>query len=760
MNNKMPKLNLKRPLYVQLFFTGFAFLLMTLLSYLFVNKIVKDNIFRNTESVLDFLQAQIETDITEMKTTLGAFSQAVRGMILNGEDSEKLKYYTDEISIFLRSMEKSEFSVNGVYGYIDKFPGGSLFLNGLNMQLPDDYSPTQRPWYIASLTAGRGIVETAPYRDTVTNEIIITYLCNIFDEKGGRLGVVCVDARASYIGEKVINMIQSKNGFGYLATHDLTVLAHSNPEFSGLKLSDPVIPLSKFTDILLEKGVISETPMVNWRGEPAVYFARRLPNGWYLGFLTIKSIYYQKAREMALTLGMLGVALAAVLIMVLIRVDAARNKSNMESRHKSSFLANMSHEIRTPMNAIIGMVTIGKSVSDIERKDYCLSKIGDASNHLLGVINDILDMSKIEANKFDLSPVEFIFEKMLQRVINVINFRIDEKNQKFSVSIDKNIPRMLIGDDQRLAQVLTNLLGNAIKFTPEKGSITLNASFVKEENGVCILQISVSDTGIGISPDQQTRLFQSFEQAESNTTRKYGGTGLGLAISKSIVEMMGGEIWIKSEVGKGSTFTFTVQMKRAAEITDENENADKQQAKVQVSAGVFTGRRLLLVEDVEINREIVQSLLEPTQLQIDCAENGAEAVRMYTENPDKYDVIFMDVQMPEMDGYEATRRIRAFEKDRNGSIESPKDGNSSTSFTEGANNGVEFPKDGNTSTSFTKGETRSDNRNLRKQIPIIAMTANVFHEDIERCAEAGMDSHLGKPIDINEVMSKLRAYLS
>jgi len=731
MDNEMSKSFLKRPLYVQLFFTGFAFLLMILLSYLFVNRIVKDNILRNTESALDFLQAQIETDITEMKTTLGSFTQGIRSMLLNGESSEKIKYYTDEISLFLRSMERSEFSVNGVYGYIEKFPGGPVFLNGLNMNLPDDYSPTERPWYRSSLAAGRGVIETAPYRDMVTDELIITYLCNIFDDKGIRLGVVCVDARASYIGEKIVNMIHDKNGFGYLATHELTLLAHSNPEFAGMKLSDPQIPLSKYTNKLLEEGAISEVPLVNWKGEPAVYFARKLPNGWYLGFLTIRSIYYQKAREMAFTLSVLGIALATVLIMVLIKIDADRNKSNMESKHKSAFLANMSHEIRTPMNAIIGMVTIGRSVSDVERKDYCLSKIGDASNHLLGIINDILDMSKIEANKFDLSPVEFIFEKMIQRVINVINFRIDEKSQKFSVNIDKDIPKRLIGDDQRLAQVLTNLMGNAIKFTPEKGSITLSARFVKEEEGVCTIQIGVSDTGIGITPEQQARLFQSFEQAESNTTRKYGGTGLGLAISKSIVEMMGGEIWINSEIGKGSTFFFTVQMKRAAEITDESENANKQQAKkTSVDTGVFAGRHLLLVEDVEINREIVQSLLEPTQLQIDCAENGAEAVSIFTENPDKYDLIFMDVQMPEMDGYDATRRIRAFEKERN------------------------------SSTSFTEGETRSNNRNLRKQIPIIAMTANVFHEDIERCTEAGMNSHLGKPIDIKEVMAKLNEYLT
>jgi signal transduction histidine kinase/CheY-like chemotaxis protein len=862
MSIKMPISLSKSPLYVQLLFTGFAFLLMIVFSYLFVNKIVRDNLIRNTESVIDYLQAQIETDVTETKTMLGSYSQTVRSMIMNGEDASKIIDYTDGISSFLRSMERNGMSINGVYAYIEKISGGPVFINGLVMNVPDNYNPTVRPWYKLALTAGKEIIETAPYHDMITNNLVMTYLCNIYDDKNVRLGVACIDVNISYIGEKVVNMIHSKNGFGYLAAQDLTVLCHSNSDFSGLKLSDPVIPLSIFTNKLLEEGSITEALMVNWRGEPAVYFARKLPNDWYLGFLTIKSIYYKKVRQMAMTLSALGIALATVLILVLIRVDAARNKSDLENRHKSAFLANMSHEIRTPMNAIIGMVAIGKSAGDIERKDYCLSKIEDASNHLLGVINDILDMSKIEANKFDLSPIEFNFEKMLQRVVNVVNFRIDEKMQKFSVHIDSNIPKTLIGDDQRLAQVLTNLLSNAIKFTPEKGSVTLNARFIKEENGVCTLQLSVTDTGIGISPEQQAKLFKSFEQAESSTTRKYGGTGLGLAISKRIVEMMGGEIWIDSDIGKGSTFAFTIQIKRGvkekqapldpsvnknnirilavdddpdiltyfmditkefgilcdtaasgeealelvkqkgayhiyfvdwkmpvmdgiqltheiktrtpdnsvvimisaaewtavadeakkagvdkflskplfpstiAEIINEcmsidKRNVDKVRANIE---GIFAGRCILLAEDVEINREIIMTLLEPTKLQIDCAENGEEAVRMYTAASYKYDLIFMDIQMPKMDGYEATRRIRAYEKEN---------GNKSNGKS------MEFPK-----------ETPKLLSERPNGVPIIAMTANVFHDDIKRCLKAGMNSHVGKPIDINEVMAKLRSYLA
>jgi len=513
------------------------------------------------------------------------------------------------------------------------------------------------------------------------------------------------------------------------------------------------------------------------------------------------------------------------------------------SRAKSDFLSNMSHEMRTPMNAVIGMTTIGKAAADTERKDYAFGKIQEASTHLLGVINDILDMSKIEAGKFEISPVEFDFEKMLQKVVNVVNFRVEEKRQFLAVHIDPGLPPTLFCDDQRLAQVVTNLLSNAVKFTPEDGNIHLGAYLASEEEDLACIRIEVRDSGIGISPEQQTNLFKSFQQAESSTTRRFGGTGLGLAISKRIVEMMGGEIWVKSDLGHGATFGFTIRAKcsrlpmfapaeipsdtrvlavddqpevlaifqetavrfgficevaqsgeeamekvrlgtydmffidwrlpgmdgieltgRLKEIQGENSVADKavvmisstewdiiekdaraagvdkflakplfpsdiaecmcvclgggRAASVQEDgeeaaerADIFESRHILLAEDVEINREIVLALLEPTCLVIDCAENGAEAVKMFSRNPELYDVIFMDVQMPEMDGYEATRRIRA----------------------------LDLPRAG--------------------EIPIIAMSANVFKEDVEKCLAAGMNDHVGKPLDLGVVIAKLHQYL-
>jgi signal transduction histidine kinase len=413
-------------------------------------------------------------------------------------------------------------------------------------------------------------------------------------------------------------------------------------------------------------------------------------------------------------IGSVTSAIAGVITRDLIdraRVDALE-AAVRASQAKSDFLSNMSHEMRTPMNAIIGMTSIGVTASTIERKDYAFKKIEDASTHLLGVINDILDMSKIEANRLELSPVDFNFERMLQNVMSVVNFKIEERGQVFRVNTDPRIPANLIGDDQRLAQVITNLLSNATKFTPEGGAIELDTQCLSEEDGVVTLRIRVTDSGIGISAEQQEHLFNSFQQAESGTSRQYGGTGLGLAISKRIIEIMGGKVWIESELGKGASFIFTVQI-RVGEDTCSVQGIEPVGGEVsQVPAtDDFEGFTVLLAEDVEVNQEIVLSLLGPSGLTIDVANDGLEALRMFEADPERYDVIFMDVQMPRMDGLEATRCIRAL-----------------------------------------------DVSSARK-VPIIAMTANVFREDVDRCLAAGMNAHVGKPINLAEVRARLRQYL-
>jgi signal transduction histidine kinase/ActR/RegA family two-component response regulator len=388
-------------------------------------------------------------------------------------------------------------------------------------------------------------------------------------------------------------------------------------------------------------------------------------------------------------------------------------KVESASRAKSIFLSNMSHEMRTPMNAIIGMTAIARGAAGEERRIYALDKVEEASSHLLGIINDVLDMSKIEANKFDLSNVEFELRELLQKTVSFVRFNMEAKRHKFTMKVGDNVPVLLKGDDQRLTQVLTNLLSNAVKFTPEDGEIGLYVSLVRTEHKVCEVRFEVRDSGRGVSPENQKKIFRMFEQAESGTTRKFGGTGLGLSISRHIIELMGGNIHVESEAGRGSSFIFTVKM--PAVKNDNVHSAHEEKAGIlSQSNDAFVGKRLLLAEDIEINREILISLLEGTGLVIDTAENGIEALEKYKNNPGSYDLIFMDMQMPEMDGVEATKRIREFEKDE-----------------------LVF----------------------KKKVPIIAMTANVFKEDIESCLAAGMNDHIGKPLDINTVHEKLHAFL-
>jgi len=394
-------------------------------------------------------------------------------------------------------------------------------------------------------------------------------------------------------------------------------------------------------------------------------------------------------------------------------VESSITKAEQASEAKGNFLSNMSHEIRTPLNAIIGMTSIGLSSYDVDKKDYSMKKIDEASMHLLGIINDILDVSKIEANKFTLSEADFNPGDMIRRVVNVINYRIEQKKQNLTIYIDPDIPEILIGDDQRLSQVITNLLSNSVKFTAEGGSIHLEMALENEQDDLCTILIMVSDTGIGISMEQQEHLFESFEQAEASTTRRYGGTGLGLVICKTIVEMMGGEIWVESELGSGAVVSFFVQLgyDRAGEKVVYKEESLSENTQMVIADADFEGYTILLTEDVEINREIVMALLEPTRLNIECAENGLQAVEAFLADPYRYDMIFMDIQMPEMDGFTATRHIRE------------------------------------------SGAERAT------EIPIVAMTANAFKEDIDNCLAAGMNDHLAKPLAYDLVIEALEKYL-
>jgi CheY-like chemotaxis protein len=315
----------------------------------------------------------------------------------------------------------------------------------------------------------------------------------------------------------------------------------------------------------------------------------------------------------------------------------------------------------------------------------------------------VLDTAKLESGKFELAYEDFYFRNVIERAVCIITHNIEEKSQKFTVSIDDKIPTILNGDAQRLAQIIINLLSNASKFTPTHGSIHLSAKLTGEADRRCTIEICVEDSGIGISPEQQENLFRAFSQAETTTYQKYGGTGLGLLISKNIADIMGGKIWIDSTPDKGSSFFFSVQLERGN---------DFDQAPQMHEFPDLSDRHILLADDVEINREIVAALLSPTGIKITFAENGIQAINLFRKVPEEFDFIFMDIKMPEADGHEATRQIRA----------------------------IDHPR--------------------AQSIPIVAMTANVFSEDIEQCLLAGMNDHIGKPVTAEMMLGALEKWLA
>jgi len=391
------------------------------------------------------------------------------------------------------------------------------------------------------------------------------------------------------------------------------------------------------------------------------------------------------------------------------RLIEARDAAQIADKAKSEFLATMSHEIRTPLNGVVGMIDLlSRSKLDEEQ----LRKLGIAKSSaefLLVVINDILDFSRIEAGKLELEKIDFDIEKLIQELVESFESEVHSKDLSLTTSFERLEHKIFKGDPNRIRQILNNLIGNAIKFT-RAGSVEINLS-VKEDNGGWRLDAEVKDTGIGIPEKEQKTLFDAFTQVDASTTRKFGGSGLGLAICSKLTGLMGGKISVSSELGKGSSFKFFIKLD-SGEMNLPEKEGDSESSKEFSNEDVIMAGKILLVEDNHFNQEVVSMLLQEFGLNIDVAENGVDALEAMKSNPGEYDLILMDCQMPEMDGYEASEKIR------------------------GGIAGQDYA-----------------------EVPIIALTANAMEGDKEKCLAAGMSDYVSKPIDGEVLIQKISQWI-
>jgi signal transduction histidine kinase/CheY-like chemotaxis protein len=543
---------------------SFALLVIIALAYFSVSRVIRNRILENSRDALLADEEVIQAGFSQSELILMNGVSVVQGMIDRGQGQRDILNYLRDTT---RWMRRSGDGFYGLYGYVRN----EFFDMQEDFPVKDD-----EPWYHPGETAGTVPAYTAPYWKRSIRKTVVSIARNLYDGGGAYCGVLVVDVDFARISNRFHGRTEARGSLGLIADHAMKILSHTEVTNIGRNIRDLGGGFGKLADTPLQIGETTVTRISDASGYPVIVVMQCIFNGWYIARIKAEPVYYEEVYRIALNLFFLSLALLLILGAVVYRINLRGIQADDANRSKSDFLANMSHEIRTPLNAIIGMSELAlEDTTAPEPREY-ISNIRQAGSNLLSIINDILDLSKIESNNFHLTETSYQLSSLINNVINVIRVRFHEKPILFIANIDAHIPNDLRGDEVRIRQILFNLLSNAVKYT-EEGFIKFTVTGAVTGADKVVLKFEVADSGVGIKNEDMRKLFDNFTRLDPEHNQGIEGTGLGLAITKRLCNTMGGDITVSSVYGRGSVFTATVPQRYSgsAELAAVERPAEK-----------------------------------------------------------------------------------------------------------------------------------------------------------------------------------------